>query len=272
MSASQRTITQLTELLGERSREGDARNGEGSAAGSNRPSWRRSRSSTSSPTPRSRISPASSSGSGSRCAKRDRGEGRGGRLRGRPALGCRRQPAALPGRRRPSQAAERGAGGHPREEDRARRPDREAADDRVEPAPRRLDREALPRARRAVPRSDPGRHARPEPRRREVRLAAGLQVLDLRHLVDPPVGTTRGRQPRAHDPHPGARRRAPTEAVARGAAARGRVRPRADQGRARGGDRPADPAGRGGPVGRVRVGLAQPDSRRRRRRGARRPA
>ena len=108
--------------------------------------------------------------------------------------------------------------------------------------------------------------ARPEPRRREVRLAAGLQVLDLRHLVDPPVGATRGRQPGAHDPHPGTRRRAPTEALARGAAARGRVRPRADQGRARGGDRPADPAGRGGAVGRVRVGLAQPDSRRGRRR------
>ena len=71
--------------------------------------------------------------------------------------GARRQPAALPGRRRPSQAADRGAGGHPREEDRARRPGREAADDRVEPAPRRLDREALPRARRPLPRSDPGR-------------------------------------------------------------------------------------------------------------------
>ena len=68
---------------------------------------------------------------------------------------------------------------------------REAPDDRVEPPPRRLDREGLPRSRRPVPRPDPGGHARPEPRGREVRLAPRLQVLDVRDLVDPPVGAAR---------------------------------------------------------------------------------
>ena len=49
-------------------------------------------------------------------------EVRRGRLRGRPALGRGRLPAALPRRRRPPQAADSCAGGHPRQEDRARRP------------------------------------------------------------------------------------------------------------------------------------------------------
>src|SRR5207247_2183364 len=82
------------------------------------------------------------------------------------------------------------------------------------------------RARRAVSRPDPGGHARTEPRGREVRLAPRLQVLDLRHLVDPPVGAARRREPRAHDPRPRARRRAAAEAVARSAPPRGRARAR----------------------------------------------
>ena len=102
---------------------------------------------------------------------------------------------------------------------------RQAPDDRVEPAARRLDRQGLPRSRRALPRPDPGGDARPEPCRREVRLAPGLQVLHLRDLVDPPVGAARRREPRADDPRAGSRRRAPAEAVAGGASSRGRARP-----------------------------------------------
>ena len=57
----------------------------------------------------------------------------------------------------------------------------------------------------------------------------------------------------------------------RGAPARGRARPRGDEGGARRGDRPADPARRRGAGRRPRVGLAEPDGRRGRRRRARRP-
>ena len=49
---------------------------------------------------------------------------------------------------------------------------------------------------------------RADPRRREVRLAPRLQVLDLRDVVDPPGGAARRREQVAHDPHPGAHRRA----------------------------------------------------------------
>ena len=48
----------------------------------------------------------------------------------------------------------------------------------------------------------------PDPRGREVRLAARLQVLDLRDLVDPPGDHARAGRPVAHDPHPGAHGRA----------------------------------------------------------------
>src|SRR5204863_4432375 len=104
----------------------------------------------------------------------------------------------------------------------------------------------LPRTRRAVPRPDPGGDAGPEPRSRKVRLAARLQVLDVRHMVDPAVGAARGREPRAHDSRAGARGGAPAEALARGAAARGRARPRGDEVRARGGDGAADATRRRG--------------------------
>ena len=43
---------------------------------------------------------------------------------------------------------------------------------------------------------------------REVRLAPRLQVLHLRHLVDPPVDDARARRPVADDPDPGAHGRA----------------------------------------------------------------
>src|SRR4029077_15241151 len=105
----------------------------------------------------------------------------------------------------------------------ARRPAGEAPDDRVEPPPRRVDREGLSRPGRPVPGPDPGGNAGIEPGRREVRLAPRLQVLDVRDVVDPAVGAARGGEPRAHDPRPGARRRAPAEALACRAPARGRA-------------------------------------------------
>ena len=45
----------------------------------------------------------------------------------------------------------------------------------AEPEARRLDRQELPEPGAAVSRPDPGGHARPHPRRREVRLAPGLK-------------------------------------------------------------------------------------------------
>ena len=79
-----------------------------------------------------------------------------------------------------------------------------------------------------VPRPDPGGHARADPRRREVRLAPRLQVLDLRDLVDPPGGRARARRQGADDPHAGAHRRAAAQAEPGRAPALDRARPRAD--------------------------------------------
>ena len=149
-----------------------------------------------------------------------------------------RLAAALPARDRQGAAAHRRPGGLAREADRARRHGREDADDRGEPPPRRLDREGLPRPRALVPRPDPGGLARPDPRGREVRLPQGLQVLDLRDLVDPPGGHARDRRQGAHDPHPGAHgreaeqgrpHRAPARAAPRPRAARRRRSPRSSR-------------------------------------------
>ena len=60
--------------------------------------------------------------------------------------------------------------------------------------------QALHRPRHAVPGPDPGGQPGPDPRGREVRLHQGLQVLDLRHLVDPAGDQPRDGRPVAHDP------------------------------------------------------------------------
>ncbi|CAA9493336.1 MAG: RNA polymerase sigma factor RpoD, partial [uncultured Solirubrobacteraceae bacterium] len=57
------------------------------------------------------------------------------------------------------------------------------------------------------PRPDPGGDARPRARGREVRLPQGLQVLDLRDVVDPPGDRPRAGRQGAHHPHPGPRGR-----------------------------------------------------------------
>ena len=85
---------------------------------------------------------------------------------------------------------------------RARR--RQAGADPGEPPPRRVDRQALHEPRPPVPRPDPGGEHRPHARGRQVRVPARLQVLDLRHVVDPAGDHARDRRPGAHHPHPGA--------------------------------------------------------------------
>ena len=88
----------------------------------------------------------------------------------------------------------------------SRRRGRQAPPDRVQPAPRDLDRQGVRALRAAAARPDPGRQPRPHPCSREVRLHEGLQALDLRHLVDPPVHVARNRRPGPHDPPARARR------------------------------------------------------------------
>ena len=139
-----------------------------------------------------------------------------------------RRAAALPARGGPASAADRRRGGRAREAGRARRPAREAADDPGEPPFGRLDREELPQPGPAVPRPDPGGHAGADPRRREVRLAPGVQVLDVCDLVDPPGGRALARRQVADHPDAGARRRARLQAQPRRAPALDGARPRAD--------------------------------------------
>ena len=146
------------------------------------------------------------------------------------AAGERGLAAALPVRDRPLPAAHRRGRGRARQAHRARRFRGQGADDQLEPPPRRLDREALPRERYALPRPDSGGRDRPQPRGREVRPPQGLQVLDVRHLVDPPGGAARDRRSVADDPRADPRPRAPRRSWrAPAREARGRARPRRDR-------------------------------------------
>ena len=173
-----------------------------------------------------------------------------------------RLAAALPALDRPGGPAHGRPGGLPRQAHRARRHVRQAADDRGQPAPRRLDREGLPRSRAVVPRPDPGGLAGLDPRGREVRLPPRLQVLDVRHLVDSPGRDARDRRQGAHDPDPGAHGREAQQGRARRASARAGVRSRA----LAGGDRAraaVDGArGQGHPAHRAAAGLAREADRR----------
>ena len=95
---------------------------------------------------------------------------------------------------------------------------RQERPDRGQPAPGRLDRQALHGPRADPARPDPGGQPRPDPRGREVRLAARLQVLHLRDLVDPPGDLARDGRPVAHDPDPGPHGRADEPRGARASA------------------------------------------------------
>ena len=126
-----------------------------------------------------------------------------------------------------------------------------------------------PRAR--VPRPDPGGQPRPDPGGREVRLPQGLQVLDVRDLVDPPGHHAGDRRPGAHDPRAGAHGRDDQPPLARAAPAapgpRARAHDRRDRPRARGHPR----AGARDPEGRPGAGLAGDPGGRGRGLRARRP-
>ena len=138
--------------------------------------------------------------------------------------------AALPQRGRPLAAADSAGGGRAREADRARRHGGEGTDDQLQPPPGRVDRKALPGPWPLAARPDPGRDHRAHPGGREVRLAQGVQVLDVRHLVDPPGRAARGREQVTHDPDPGPHRRARAADRPRGARAHSEARPPADRG------------------------------------------
>ena len=112
---------------------------------------------------------------------------------------------------------------------RARRHGRQAAHGRGQPAAGRLDRQGLRRARPDAAGPDPGGLARPDPGGREVRLPPRLQVLDLRHLVDPPGRHPRARRQGAHDPDPGPHGRAAEQADPRRTPADPAARPRAER-------------------------------------------
>ena len=169
------------------------------------------------------------------CRSRSSTAPRGGGARARQgdARGHDRLAAALPEGHRQGRPAHRRAGGRAREADRARRAPREAGDGRGEPPPRRLDREEVPQPGAAVPRPDPGGDDRPRARGREVRPPQGVQVLDLRDVVDPPGRRPRARRQGADDPHAGPHRREAEQDRPLGAQAARRARPRADLGRDR---------------------------------------
>ena len=81
---------------------------------------------------------------------------------------------------------------------------------------------------RAVPRPDPGRVDRPHARRGEVRPPQGLQVLDLRDVVDPAGRRACARRQGADDPDADARRREAEQDRALGTQAPRRAVPRAE--------------------------------------------
>ena len=188
----------------------------------------------------------------------------------RPARDDDGRAAALPARGRPAHAADRCAGGRAREARRARRPRCEAGDDPVQPPPGRLDREELPQPGAPLPRPDPGRHPRPHSRRREVRLAPRLQVLDLCDLVDPAGRRQGARRQGAHDPDAGPHRRAAAEDEPRRAVALDRARTGADAGRDRRRGEPDAAAGARGAGRGPRVEQPRRADRRGRGRGSRR--
>ena len=93
-------------------------------------------------------------------------------------------------------------------------------------APGHLHRQEIHQPRPLLPRPHPGRQHGPDEGGREIRVSPRLQVLDLRHLVDPPGHHPLDRRPGAHHPHPGAHDRNDQQADARAEAARAGIRPR----------------------------------------------
>ena len=164
---------------------------------------------------------------GAQAARRRRAEEAGDRPDGRAEPGL---AAPLPALDRARAAADGRPGGRPGQAHRARRHGGQDAHGRGQPAPGRVDRQGLPRARPDLPRPHPGGLARAHPRGREVRLPPRLQVLDLRDVVDPPGRDAGDRRQGPDDPHPGPHGREAQQGRPRRAAARPAARPRADAG------------------------------------------
>ena len=154
-------------------------------------------------------------------------------------------------------------------------PHRPRAPDLGQPPAGRGQREEVHQPRDEPPRPRPGGQRRADARRRQVRVGARLQVLDLRDVVDPPGDPARPRGPVADDPHPGPHGRDDEPRHPDLARAHGRARARADERRDRRGpvrgseDRDHGREGRGGPLLRPEPGLARDADRRRERHRAR---
>ena len=136
-----------------------------------------------------------------------RAEAQARRERRLPQAGPPDDPGPEAGPRPDPGGLRRAAGGdpaHPRHRDHGRGAGREGEEGagRGQPPPRGLDRQEVHEPRPAVPGPHPGGQHRPHEGRGQVRVQARLQVLDLRHVVDPPGHHPRDRRPGAHHPHP----------------------------------------------------------------------
>ena len=114
----------------------------------------------------------------------------------------------------------------------------------------------------AVPGPDPGGQPGPDPRGGEVRPLEGVQVLDVRHVVDPPGHHARDRRPGADDPDPRAHGRDDQQARPRAAAAVAGPRPRAHARRDRQGHGHQRREGARDPEGVAGAGVARDPDRR----------
>src|SRR5512132_101396 len=83
--------------------------------------------------------------------------------------------------------------------------------DRIQPPARDVHHPQVRKLRRPAARPDSGGEPGTDPRRREVRLAAGLQALDIRDVVDPASRLARRGRPGPDDPIADPRRRAVTQ-------------------------------------------------------------
>src|SRR6266511_951743 len=118
-----------------------------------------------------------------------------------------RPAAAVPEGHRQGRSVDGGTGGGAGEANRARRSSREATDGGGEPPSGGVDREEVPRPGLAASGPDPGGDDRVGTGGGEVRPPPGIQVLDLRDLVDPASGGTGVNEQGEDDPHAGARGR-----------------------------------------------------------------
>ena len=117
-----------------------------------------------------------------------------------------------------------------RAEGRARSPPGQEGNGGGQPPPRDLDCQEVHQPRPAVPRPDPGRQHRPDEGGRQVRVPPRLQVLDLRHLVDPAGHHALDCRPGPDHPHPRAHDRDHQQDRAHQPPDAARDRPRADAG------------------------------------------